>query len=87
MGEILKTAVDHNYAFWICLLVSVSLLIAGFLCPPLAVIDNSVIIAVGELIGFGGLYALIKAIDKGTATTFKHKNTEISISKKNDENE
>jgi hypothetical protein len=42
--------------FWITLGVAVSLIIAGFCLPPLEIIDNSVLIAVGEL-GFFGVIA------------------------------
>lgn len=42
--------------FWITLGVAVSLIIAGFCLPTLGIIDNSVLIAVGEL-GFFGVIA------------------------------
>lgn len=42
-----------NIAFWVCLIVSVALIVGGFFVPPLGIIDGSVITAVGELLGFG----------------------------------
>lgn len=41
--------------FWICLVVSVALLIAGFFVPPTGVIDGTVLSAVGELFAFAAL--------------------------------
>ena len=34
------------------LFVGVLFLTAGFLCPPLGVIDNSILVGVGEIFGF-----------------------------------
>lgn len=36
----------------VILIVGVLFLTAGFLCPPLGVIDNSVLVGVGEIFGF-----------------------------------
>ena len=52
-------------SFWICLIASIGILVAGFICPPLAEIHNSVLTAVGELFGFAALGAGIFAIEKG----------------------
>lgn len=34
------------------LIFSMVFLVAGFVCPPLGIIDNSVLVALGELFGF-----------------------------------
>lgn len=39
--------------FYLLLFVSISLIVGGFFCPPLGVIDSSVLTAVGELLLFG----------------------------------
>lgn len=44
--------------FWVCLITSVSLVIAGFFVPPMGVIDGSVLKAVGILMGFAVLAQL-----------------------------
>lgn len=44
-----------TFAFWVCLLTSVGLLIGGFFVPPMGVIDGSLLKAVGLLLGFGTL--------------------------------
>ena len=41
--------------FWICLLVSIGLMVAGFCVPPTGIIDGSVLTAVGILFGFASL--------------------------------
>ena len=46
----------NNWVFWISLVISFALIVAGFLAPPMGVIDNSVLIAVGMLLG--------KSVDK-----------------------
>lgn len=79
MGEILKKAVDHNWAFWICLGVSILLILGGALTPPPFVIDSSIFIGTGEMFGFASLWALYKAIDKGVDTRIKKGDTEIKI--------
>lgn len=47
-----KEAVKKGVAFWLTLLVSVGLIIAGFCVPPTGSIDGSVLKAVGLLLGF-----------------------------------
>ena len=41
--------------FWICLIVSIGLIVAGFCVPPMGIIDGSVLTAVGILFGFATL--------------------------------
>ena len=41
--------------FWICLIVSIGLIVAGFCVPPMAIIDGSVLTAFGILFGFASL--------------------------------
>lgn len=85
MGERLKEATKDNTAFWVCLAISIALLIGGALTPPIFVIDKSIFIATGELFAFAALWTVMKAIDKGVDAQIKHNNTEISI--KNDESD
>ena len=51
--------------FGICLAVSLALIIAGFLVPPMGVIDGSVLTAVGELIVFPALAFGLRAVELG----------------------
>lgn len=85
MREFYKNYLSNNLFFWLFSIIGVILIIAAFLLPPLSVIDNSVLIAVGELNGFVALGAVIKAIDNGGSATFQHNNTSVTIT--NNDNE
>lgn len=39
-------------SFWLCLITSIILIVAGFCVPPMGIIDGSVLTAVGILFGF-----------------------------------
>lgn len=79
MGQILKDAVKRNWVFWICLGVSIFLIIGGALVPPPFVVDSSIFIAVGELFAFATLGTLSVAIDKGLDARIRHNDTELTI--------
>lgn len=87
MKEFYKNYLKSNLFFWLFSIIGVILIVAAFLLPPLSVIDNSVLIAVGEINGFIALGAVIKAIDKGVDATFKHNGTELDITSNKDEEE
>ena len=86
MREFYRNYLQSNAFFWLFSIIGVILIVAAFLLPPLSVIDNSVLIAVGELDGMIALGAVIKAIDKGESATFTHNNTSITISKEEGDN-
>lgn len=79
MSEILKTATMKNPAFWVCLVISIALIAGGFFIPPRAVIDGSILTAVGELFGFATLEVVIVAIRKGVDAKVKHGKTEVTV--------
>ena len=85
MREFYRNYLQSNLFFWLFSIIGVILIIAAFILPPLSVIDNTVLIAVGEIYGMIALGAVIKAIDKGESATFTHNNTSITISKDEDE--
>lgn len=87
MREFYKNYIQSNLFFWLFSIIGVILIIAAFLLPPLSVIDNSVLIAVGEINGFIALGAVIKAIDKGVDATFQHNNTSVTITNNDNEEE
>lgn len=51
--------------FWVCLLVSLVLIVLGFVVPPLGLIDPSVLTAVGEVFAFATLGVVADAIKEG----------------------
>lgn len=87
MREFYKNYLKSNLFFWLFSSIGVILIIAAFILPPLSVIDNSVLIAVGEINGFIALGAVIKAIDNGSSASIKHNGTEVTINSNEDEQE
>ena len=79
MRKIIKEAVIGNVPFWILTLFTIILLTFAFFLPPTAIIDKSVLAAVGELMGFGALWTVVKAIDKGASAKLQHNNTSLTI--------
>ena len=77
----------NNGFFWLFSIIGVILMIVGFILPPTGTIDNSVLIAVGELNGFVAIGAVIKSIDKGRSASIKHNNTELTINGDEDKQE
>ena len=69
----------NKIAFWVCLGVSISLIISGFVLPPIGSIDNSVLTAVGELIGFSALGVVMDGIERGIDARFTHGNSSIEL--------
>lgn len=66
--------------FWVCLITAAALLVAGFIVPPMGVIDGSVLSGVGELFAFaalGQIPAIVKA-SKTAKITAGNKTIEIT---------
>lgn len=84
----LKKAIEKNTVFWVCLGVSLALIIGGALTPPPFVIDSSIFIATGELFAFAALWAVYKALDKGVDAKIEKGDTKITLQNdKDDDNE
>ena len=87
MREFYKNYLSNNTFFWIFSIIGLLLIIVAFFIPPTAYIEQSVLIAVGEINGFIALGAVIKAIDKGSSATFHHNGTELTITSDEDKEE
>lgn len=87
MRKFWKNYLENNLFFWIFSIAGLLLIIASFLLPPMGIVDNSILAAVGELDGLIALGAVIKAIDKGRSATFHHNGTELTINSNEDEEE
>ena len=87
MREFYKNYLENNKFFIFFSIAALILIVAGFIVPPTGQIDNSVLIAVGELNGTLAIGAVIKAIDKGRSASIKHNNTELTINKDEEEGE
>lgn len=69
----------HRVAFWISFIISIVLIVAGFICPPLAEVASSILIACGILFGFAALGAAIKAIEDGKEVEIKSKDINVTV--------
>ena len=85
MKKFYKNYLENNTFFWVFSIIGLLLIIVAFFLPPTAYIDQSVLIAVGEINGFAALGAVIKAIDNGGSATFHHNNTELTITSDEDD--
>lgn len=61
-------------------IVSMGLIIAGFIIPPPGVIDPSVLSAVGELMGFAAIWMLPSAIRAGKTIKWTKGDHTITVS-------
>lgn len=87
MREFYKNYLENNTFFWVFSGIGLLLIIIAFFIPPTAYIDQSVLIAVGEINGFIALGAVIKSIDKGRSASIKHNGTELTITSDEDKEE
>ena len=87
MKEFYRNYLENNTFFWIFSGIGLLLIIIAFFIPPTAYIEQSVLIAVGEINGFIALGAVIKAIDNGRSASIKHNGTELTITSDEDKEE
>lgn len=69
----------HDIWLRILTITSILLISGAFFVPPMAIIDSSILAAVGELAGFSAIWQVSKAIDKGVDASVKHNDTEITV--------
>lgn len=74
----MKEHVD-KYIFYVCLVFSLGLFIGGFFCPPMGVIDGSVLKAGGILLGFATLAVAGQNLANGKDVIFTHGDTKVEI--------
>ena len=65
----------------ICFVISMLLIIAGFLIPPMGVIDGSVLTAVGEILLFPVVIYGFRAIELGLEVKIQKGDTSVEIHK------
>lgn len=73
------TKQTDKYIFFVCLGMSILLFVGGFFCPPMGVIDGSILTAAGILLGFGALGVAGQNLANGKDVKFNHGDTEITI--------
>lgn len=79
MSETYKRATIKNPAFWVCLSLSIALIVAGFCVPPHGEIDGSVLTACGILFAFATLETVHVALKKGVDARVRHGQTELTV--------
>ena len=88
MGRMLKIAWDDGaIGGWISFVIMIFLMIFGFFSPPQGIIDNSILLASSELLGFAVLFKLpnmIKSIRDGRALHIHHNNTDVEVTSEKD---
>lgn len=68
-----------KYIFLVCLIVSIALFVGGFFCPPMGVIDGSVLKAAGILFAFAALAVAGQNLANGKDVTFHKDDVDIKI--------
>ena len=69
-----------SVVFCITFVTARSLIVGGFLLPPMGIIDGSVLTAVGELIAFPALAFGMRAVELGYELRFSNGDKTINIS-------
>lgn len=71
--------------FFICLTVTLGLIVGGFFVPPTGIIDGSVLTASGIIFAFAALAIAAQAIQDGKKAIINHGTTHIEINDDSDE--
>ena len=83
MAELIKKAILGDVVFWVCLMVTLVLMLLGFYLSPMGEISPSVLEAVGWLFGFAALAKLCDtvnvAVKAGYDAKVQHGDTKIEI--------
>lgn len=74
-----KSPHADKYIFIACLALAAAMFVGGFFCPPMGVIDGSVLKASGILLGFAALAVAGQNLANGKDVTFKHGDTTVEI--------
>ena len=80
--ERIRRASIGEWINFVCFVVSVTLVVVGFIVPPTGEIDNSVLIAVGELGFFSTITKIpdfIKALKNGASIEIDKGDTHIKL--------
>ncbi len=72
----------HWIAFFICLAVSIFLMIGSALTPPQFVIDSSIFKGVAWLFGFAALSQVPAIVNSGKTARLQHGNTSLTVGDK-----
>lgn len=77
----------HKRVFFICLITSITLLVASFIIPPCGLIEPSVLAATGELFAFATLATIVAAIERGKRATISKGDIHLTVDGDDDKKE
>ena len=69
----------HTIIFTITTIAAISLFVAGFVVPPMGIIDGSVLKAGGLLLGFASVAQVPELARRGTDLKVQHGQTSVTI--------
>ena len=78
-------SVFHKRVFFICLSVSIFLIVVSFFTPPKFIIDATVLAATGELFGFAALGEIVAAIERGQSAKISKGDISLTIGDKDNQ--
>lgn len=84
MDQAKKKQAD-KYIFYVCLFISILLFVGGFFCPPMGVIDGSVLKAAGILLGFAALGVAGQNLANGKEISLQKDDLNLTIGDEKDE--
>ena len=74
---------------WMCLGTTIFLFVGAALCPPMFIIDSSILAAAGVLFAFATLWKtpeIITSIEEGKTLTLQHGETSVTVTSRDEEN-
>lgn len=77
----------HWISFWVCLGISIFLMVGSAIVPPPFVIDESIFKAVAWLFGFAALSQVPAIVGSGKKAKIQHGNTSLTVGDVPEENE
>ena len=83
--DLILSCTLKNIGFIITYGISLILLVASFILPPMGIIDDSVLKAVAEIFAFAGLLTVLRAIDNRLGIEFHKGDMSLEISDSDDD--
>lgn len=83
----MNTRSNYFVAFWCTLIISLTLIIGGFILPPRGQIDPSVLTATGEIFLWPALAFAAKSLEEGKTAKIKKGDAEFTFGDNNNKEE
>ena len=85
MEKIWNEYFRYNVPFFIFAGIAITLLIVAFILPPTAYIDRSVLEGASLIFAFAALWTVHTAVVKGVGAKIKHRDVEVEIEQKEED--